>query len=124
MAMKLEVKRGDIVLVDLSGNRGAEKGNADNGDPRPCIVIQKDGGNKSRPVTIVVPLTDSENGRGYREHVNIMAAELGEGGKNSIADCGHIITVDGDERIKEKKGVVDNILMKRIDAGIRSSLAL
>lgn len=49
---KLSIRRGDIVLVDLSNRVGFEQGGI-----RPCLVIQNDVGNINAPTTIVAPLT-------------------------------------------------------------------
>lgn len=118
---KLQIKRGDVVKVDLRGAEGGEKEGA-----RPCVVVQNNGGNQGSPMTIVVPLTDVAQYKGYSQQVPVSAGELGPGGKDSIAECGHIRTIDRDARI-----VSDVVLttlapavMTRIDAGLRASLGL
>ncbi len=90
---RLEIKRGDIVNVDLRGAEGGEKEGT-----RPCVVVQNDGGNRGSPMTIVVPLTDIAQYKGYSQQIRVSAAELGAGGKESIAECGHIRTIDRDAR--------------------------
>ena len=55
---RIEITRGDIVLVDLSGAIGSEHQNHSVSNTRPCVVVQNDGGNKASPVTIVAPITD------------------------------------------------------------------
>lgn len=116
---KLAIKRGDVVNVDLRGATGGEKEGV-----RPCVVVQNDGGNRGSPLTIVVPLTDVAQFKGYPQQVRISDADLGPGGKDSIAECGHIRSIDRDERIVSD--VVPTTLapevMNRIDIGLRASL--
>ena len=38
--MKTEVKRGDIIVVDLAGAVGVEKKNDKTSGGRPCLVVQ------------------------------------------------------------------------------------
>jgi len=118
---KLDIKRGDIVIVDLRGAEGGEKEGT-----RPCLVVQNDGGNRGSPLTVVVPLTDVGQFKGYPQQVRISEAELGAGGKDSIAECGHIRTIDRDTRIVSA-AVLTTLapaVMARVDAGLKASLGL
>jgi mRNA interferase MazF len=117
----LTIRRGDVVLVDLNGGRGVEKTKV-----RPCVVVQNDRGNAKGPFTIIVPVTDYSGYRGYREHVEIPASELGPGGKRSIAGCGEIRQVDKG-RIDSTRGVIASLpdaRMRPIDEALRVALAL
>ncbi|MFO7866218.1 MAG: type II toxin-antitoxin system PemK/MazF family toxin [Candidatus Aminicenantes bacterium] len=53
--MDKEIKRGDVVIVDLDPIRGSETGKT-----RPCVIIQSDIGNKYSPVTIVAVITNQK----------------------------------------------------------------
>lgn len=119
---KVELARGDVVVVDLVGAIGTEKKKE-----RPCLVVQNDMGNKVSPMTIVVPLTDASARRGLPTHVEVSAAELGAGGKNSIVACEQIRTIDRDHRIDPTKGVLAHLsdeTMAKVDAALRASLGL
>ncbi|NDY93794.1 type II toxin-antitoxin system PemK/MazF family toxin [Ideonella livida] len=122
---QIAVVRGDIVLVDLSGAVGGEKQNDKVSGSRPCVVVQNDGGNRGSPLTIVAPLTDQAQYKGYPQQVLVTAAELGTGaGKDSIIECGHLRSIDRDARIKKHLGKVTAAVMPRIDAALKASLGL
>mgnify|MGYP001597481433 CR=1 FL=1 len=48
----MEIKRGDIVLVNFEPVKGSEQGGI-----RPSLIIQNDIFNKYSPTTIVAPIT-------------------------------------------------------------------
>lgn len=48
----MDIKRFDIVEVDLKDNEGSEQGKI-----RPCVVVNNEKGNKFGPMTFIVPLT-------------------------------------------------------------------
>ena len=121
---KISVARGDIVLVDLQGSIGGEKKNDRKSGARPCVVVQNDGGNRGSPLTIVAPLTDKNQYKGYDQQVKATAAELGLNGKDSVIECGHLRSIDRDQRIKKHLGKVDPAVLPRIDAALKSSLGL
>lgn len=50
---KVEVKRGQVWLVNLGETEGSVQG----GFNRPCVIIQNNKGNHFSPTTIIVPLT-------------------------------------------------------------------
>ena len=112
----------DVVYVDLSGAMGVEKQKT-----RPCLVVQNDGGNRASPMTIIVPITDMEQYKGYPQQVVVQASELGPDGKDSVIECGHLRTIDRDLRVDAMRGVVAHVsdqTLARVDAALRSSLAL
>jgi mRNA interferase MazF len=120
----LDISRGDVVFVDLRGAEGSEKQGR-----RPCVVVQNDGGNRGgSPLTIVAPLTDSEHqGKRYKQQVFVAANQLGEGGKDSLIECGHLREVDRVARIDETRGVwcrLTDEVMIQVDEALRVSLSL
>lgn len=124
---QLAIARGDIVIVDLQGAIGGEKKNDSGSGTRPCIVVQNNGGNKGSPLTIVAPLTDVVQYKGYPQQVQISAKELkalGSAAKDSIIECGHLRSIDRAARIKKNCGPVDPSVIARLDAGLVASLAL
>jgi mRNA interferase MazF len=118
----VSIRRGDVVYVDLTGAMGVEKQKT-----RPCLVVQNDGGNRASPMTIVVPITDIDQYKGYPQQIVVQAAELGPQGKESVIECGHLRTIDRDLRIDAKRGVVAHLsggTLAKVDAALRSSLNL
>ncbi|MFL5960067.1 MAG: type II toxin-antitoxin system PemK/MazF family toxin [Gaiellaceae bacterium] len=119
----LEIRRGDVVFVDLRGAVGNEKQGT-----RPCVVVQNDGGNRGSPLTIVAPLTDAEHqGKRYAQQVFIRAADLGYEGKDSLVECGHLREIDREARIDERRGIwchLSDELMADVDKALRASLGL
>ncbi len=123
--MKIAVKKGDIVDVDLSGAVGVEKQNDAKSGGRPCVVIQNNVGNKFSPMTIVAPLTDTRQNKLLPVQVEVTAAELGfAGSKDSVVECGHIRTIDGDARVRAHLGSVHPDALARIDQALAVSLGL
>lgn len=123
---KIAIARGDIVYVDLSGATGGEKKNDAAVGARPCVVVQNDGGNKGSPLTIVAPLTDAAQYKGYPQQVQVSAAEvkvIGPTAKDSIVECGHLRSIDR-TRISKNCGAIDAAVMPAIDAALKSSLGL
>ena len=94
MPSQYTVKRGDVVLVDLSGAAGGEKMNDAKIKGRPCVVIQNDKGNAASPLTIVAPITDVAQYKKLPIQVLVTAAELGSGGSDSVVECGHVRSID------------------------------
>jgi len=113
----LEIKRGDIVLVDLDPTKGSEQGKT-----RPALVIQNDIGNKYSPTTIVAPLTSSY-GKVYPVNVEIKAGEAGLK-KDSVVLLNQIVTVDIKARIMKKVGKLSEDKMREVDKAIEISLGL
>ncbi len=120
---RIEIARGDIVLVDLSGAVGSEHQNHSVSQTRPCVVVQNDGGNRASPVTIVAPITDDGSYKGYPQQVKATAEQV-NGTKESIIHCGQLRTVDRDSRIKKNVGKVSSNLMPEIDKALKASLGL
>lgn len=113
----MEVKRGDIVLVDLEPVKGSEQGKK-----RPCLIIQNDVGNKYSPTTIVAPLTRSYD-KIYPINVEVKSRDSGLE-KDSVVLLNQIVTVDIEERILEKLGQLLGEKMRKVDRAIKKSLGL
>ena len=121
---EIDLVRGDIVLVDLSGAVGGEQKNDADSGVRPCLVVQNDGGNKASPLTIVAAIADARQYKGYPQQVLATGAELGPGGKDSVILLGHLRTIDRDQRIKKYLARAAPAVMTRVDAALKSSLGL
>ncbi len=78
-------------------------------------------------MTIVVPITDIPQYKGYPQQVMVPGGELGHNGKDSVIECGHLRTIDRDLRIDAGQGVIAHVSDKtlgKVDAALRSSLSL
>lgn len=117
--MSKNLKRGDVVYVDLRGAEGSEIQKV-----RPCVVVQNDTGNKHAPHTIVVPLTDDDGTKTLPVHVKVPASELAPGGKDSIAKCEHVRTVDIAARIGQPHGRLSEATLARLNRALAISLGL
>lgn len=116
--MSIEVRRGDVILVDLEPIIGSEKGKT-----RPCVIIQNDIGNKYSLLTIVAVITkQKEIDKKYPTDVWV---NKGAGGldNDSIIQCDQIRTIDK-KRIIKKYGNFDNTITEDIDKSIKISLDL
>ncbi len=120
----IKIKRGDVVLVNLRGALGVEKQNDVTIDARPCLVIQNDVGNAVSPLTIVAPLTGMDQFKNYPIQVAVTATELGPGANDSVVECGHLRSIDRDQRITKVLGTLSSAAMTRVDSALRVSIGL
>lgn len=98
----MEVKRGDIVLADLSGAAFSEQGKE-----RPVLIVQNDIGNTYSPTTIVVPLTTTTKKKDLITHTFIEKENTQGLKTDSMALCEQVRTIDK-KRIKSILGRVSN----------------
>ncbi len=114
----MDIKRGDIILVDLEPVKGSETGKI-----RPCVIIQNDIGNKFSSTTIVVIITSQKEIS--KEYPTDVWVEKDKSGLNldSIIQGDQIRTISK-ERIVKKLGHFDDVIIKKIDEVIRISLGL
>lgn len=114
----MEVRRGDVVIVELDPTRGSEQRGT-----RPCLVVQNDVGNENAPTTVVVPFTTSFGDKLYPFEVLIEAEEcpLQE---DSVALCSQVRTVSIEHRIRENLGSVPDDRTTAVDTALEYSLGL
>lgn len=116
----MQVRRGDIVIVELNPTKGSEQ----QGESRPCVVIQNDVGNQYSPTTIVAPFTTQYDPNDiYPFEVEALSANTALD-HDSVADLSQIRVVDIDKRVKKNIGSVPSSRMARIDTAIKDSLGL
>lgn len=113
----MEVRRGDIVLVQLDPVKGSEQGKT-----RPAVVVQNDIGNTHSPTTIVAPMTSSYD-KVYPVNVEVPAAETGLD-KDNIVLLNQIRTLSITHRITDKRGTLPDWLMAKVDHALNVSLGL
>ncbi len=115
--MSIEIKRGDIVLVNLEPVIGSELGKT-----RPVLVIQNDVGNKYSPVTIVASITSRVFNKEFLTNVFIPAKDS-KLNKDSTILFNQIRTIDK-RRIVNKLSSLDESYMKKVDKAIIVSLGI
>ncbi|MDY7082044.1 MAG: type II toxin-antitoxin system PemK/MazF family toxin [Halobacteria archaeon] len=114
----MRVRRGDIVIVELSPTEGSEQRGT-----RPCLVVQNNVGNENAPTTIVVPFTTYNGGKLYPFEVLVKSGECTL--KNdSVALCSQIRTISVEHRIKKNIGSVPEERMDEVDKALEYSLGL
>lgn len=116
----MKIRRGDIVIVELNPTRGSEQ----QGQARPCVVVQNDTGNRNSPTTIVAPFTTNYTaGNTYPFEVEVKAANspLRD---DSVANMSQIRVVDIQSRIQKKIGSVPKQTVSKIDQALKVSLGL
>lgn len=94
--MKFEIKRGDIVLVNLPKPIGSIQG----GNNRPCLVVQNDKGNYHAPTTIIVPFTSKQTKAKMPTHVHINRNNTNLLTENSVLLCEQPMTIDKSQIVK------------------------
>lgn len=113
----VEIKRGDIVLVNLEPIKGSEQGGI-----RPCLIIQNDKGNLYSPLTIIAPLTSKEFTKEFPTNILISKKDSGLD-KDSTILLNQIRTI-GKSRITKKISSLNPFLMHRVNIAIKISLDL
>ena len=115
--MSGNIRRGEIILVDLNPVKGKEQGKI-----RPVLVVQNNVGNKFSPLTIVVPITSKEFSKDFPTNVFLKKSDSGLD-KDSTVLCNQIRCIDK-ERIVNKLTSLSGNLMKQVDFALKKSLGL
>lgn len=117
MKTKMEIKKGDVVLVNFEPVRGSEQGGV-----RPSLIIQNDIFNRYSPTTIVAPITSKIFKKEYPTNV-LLKKEDSKLSRDSTILLNQIKTIDK-SRIIRKIGLLDNFTMNNVDRAIKVSLSL
>lgn len=112
----MDVKRGDIWLVNLDPTIGHEIKKS-----RPCVIIQNDFGNKYSPITIIAPITSQKID--VIRPFEILLDNVKGLDKNSKALFNQIRAIDKMRLIK-KLGIVDEETLIKIDESLKISLGI
>lgn len=123
------MKRGMVYLVNLGDGMGSEQGNE-----RPCLIVQNDIGNRYSPTTIVVPLTTKRTGKKLLPtQVSISTTDFLDDkhlNKESVALCEQLRTISKTERIVPYNGgtgyigTISEKKMKEISKAMMISLGV
>lgn len=117
----VQIRRGDIVEVDLGGPHDDDTRGHEIYKRRPAVVIQNDIGNRNAPTTIIAPITGGRSN--YPFHVNLPAGTNGLS-KDSHAQLDQIRTVDIEQRVIDNIGAVSDQQLSEINSAIEISLGL
>ncbi|MDO8459816.1 MAG: type II toxin-antitoxin system PemK/MazF family toxin [Nanoarchaeota archaeon] len=113
----MDIKRGDIVLVNFEPVRGSEQGGI-----RPSLIIQNDIFNKYSPTTIAAPITSKLFKKEYPTNVLIKKGDS-KLSRDSTILFNQIKTIDK-SRIIKRISSLDNLIMHQVDRSLRVSLSL
>jgi len=113
----VEVRRGDVFLVDLNPVIGTEQSGI-----RPALVIQTDRANASSPHTIIAPFTTKIRGALLPSHVEFIA---GEGGlaEASVLLCEQIRVIDK-KRLVRRVGTMGEQELAKVATALKVILGL
>lgn len=113
----MEVRRGDIFLVDLSPVVGTEQAGI-----RPALVIQIDRANVASPHTVIVPFTTRIKDARLPSHVRIPAG-VGGLAEESVLLCEQIRVIDK-RRLVRKMGSVGEEQLSEVGTAVKVILGL
>ena len=113
----MEIKRGEIYLVDLSPVVGSEQGGL-----RPALILQNDIGNKYSPTTIIASITSKLHKAKLPTHIELLASESTLK-YDSVILCEQIRTIDKC-RLKDKIAFVTEEKIKEIEKAVALSLGI
>jgi mRNA interferase MazF len=114
----MEIKRGDIYIVDFDPPKGAEwKAGSEILKHRPAVVVSRNGINKSRRTVLVVPLSSSPKAAPPIV-VSVPSAATMQF-KNSVAVCDQITAVDKGRRLKNRVGALSAADLRAVIDGVK-----
>jgi len=114
---KIIVRRAEVYWSDLQGSQGSEQGGE-----RPVLIIQNDVGNTYSPTTIVAVITSQLTKAKLPVHVELQK-EINNMPQDSVILFEQIRTLDK-RRLKDKICELDELMMKKIDKAIGTSLGI
>jgi mRNA interferase MazF len=112
----MQIKRGDVFLVNFNPARGSEQAGY-----RPAVVIQNNVGNRHGSTTIIAAITTSVN----KTYPFMVRLSIGEGGlnKESAVNLAQILTIDK-ARLENKLGCLSEERMDEVNKALKVSLDL
>lgn len=117
MTIKMEIKRGEVLLINFEPVKGSEQGRI-----RPAIVIQNNLLNHYSPLTIVAPVTSKVYGKEYPTNVFIKKEDSVFNVDSTIL-LNQIRTIDK-RRIIKKLGALNSYIMSKTNMAIKVCLDL
>ncbi len=115
----MNIKRGDIYLIDFDPPKGEEyKVGSEIMKCRPAVVVSRDAINKVRRTVMVVPLSSSP------QPVPVFAVPVPSAGEYCVAVCDQITTVNKATRVLKQLGSLTPEDLKLIERGVKDALSL
>ena len=115
--IKMEIKRGEIVLVNFAPAKGSEQKGI-----RPSLIIQNDIFNKYSPTTIVAPITSRIFKKEYPTNV-LIKREDSKLNLDSTILLNQIKTIDK-RRIIKKISSLESFTLNKVNRAIKVSLSV
>ncbi len=115
--MNIEIKRGDIFLVNLDPVIGSEQGKT-----RPVLIIQNDIGNIYSPTSIIASITSTVFEKEFLTNV-FLDSKISGLDKDSTILLNQIRTIDK-SRIIKKLGTLNKECIKKVDIALIKSLGI
>ena len=115
--VKINIKRGDVGLVNLDPAVGSEQGKI-----RTVLIIQNNISNEYSPITIIAPITSKIYSKEFPTNVFLPKKDSGLD-KDSTILLNQIRTIDK-SRISKRLSAVNEQIMKRVNMSIKASLDL
>ena len=113
----MNIKRGDIFLVNLEPAIGSEQGRI-----RPVLIIKNNVSNDYSPTTIIAPITSRIYEKEYPTNI-FLSKQDSKLDKDSTILLNQIRTIDK-SRIVKKLSYLNDLIMKKVDLAIKISLGI
>lgn len=115
MGVVMEIKRGDIFLVNLDPIKGSEQGGV-----RPVLILQNNIANQYSPITIVAAITSKIFDKEFPTNVFLPKKDSGLD-RDSTAMLNQIRTIDK-SRVMKNIGRLNEALIKKVNLAVKVSL--
>lgn len=117
--MSMNIKRGDIYLVDFDPPKGEEyKVGSEILKRRPAVVLSRNVLNTARRTVMVVPLSSSPR------PAPIFAVPVPSAGVDSVAVCDQLTTVNKATRILKQLGTLSVADLRLVERNVLDALQL
>lgn len=113
----VEIRRGNIFLVNLKPIIGSEQGGI-----RPAVIIQNNISNLHSPTTIIAPITSKIFSKEFPTNI-LLSKKDSKLNRDSTILLNQIRSIDKKRIIKKLSSLKEDIL-KKIDLAIKVSLSL
>lgn len=117
----LNIKRGDIYLVDFNPPKGVEHRAMVGSEimkRRPAVVLSRDSINQFRRTVIVVPLSSAPS------PAPVFAVSVPSAGEHSVAVCDQLTAVNKTTRVLKHLGTLSLADLRQIEQGVAVALQL
>lgn len=114
----MEIKRGEIYIVDFDPPKGAEwKVGSEILKRRPAVVISRNGINKTRRTVLVVPLSSSP--KEAPPIVIAVPSAATDQFQNPVAVCDQVTAIDKERRLRHRVGTLSAADLRAVIDGVK-----